>query len=217
MEVALIVPVLYNFDGFTKLMRSVDFPVLPIVLPNWETNIGVAAAWNDGLEKAMGADVAIVVNDDVEFHSGTIAMLADALDDFDLISAVAMPDPPRWSEEHGFPDFACFAVKPADFVEKFGMFDENFYPAYFEDNDMVYRIKLGGGRQGVHMSAGINHPGSVTQNWGGQRVVSHEKFESNRDYYVTKWGGRPHEEIYERPFNGISGKTYKDWTLLTTV
>lgn len=211
--VALIVPVLHNFVGFTKLMKSVDFPVTPIVIPNWENNIGVAAAWNKGLEQALGEDAAIIVNDDVELHPGTIAKLVDALDEYDLISGVATPDPSRWAEDYEFPDFACFAVKPTDFIEKFGTFDENFYPAYFEDNDMVRRIKVGGGRQGIHMSAGINHVGSATQNWGGSKVVSDQQFELNRDYFVMKWGGMPHEEKFDKPFDGyMTDLTYKEWT-----
>jgi GT2 family glycosyltransferase len=209
--VAVIVPVLYNFEGLEKLKASVDVDVEFIVIDNSVNNAGVAAAWNKGLSSAAEHDVAIIANDDVVLHPGTIDKLIDASADFDLISAVASPDPNQGPVEHPFPDFACYAVKPTEFVERFGLFDENFYPAYFEDNDMAYRIKLGGGKQGVHMSAGMDHVGSATQFWGGGRVVSHEKFEENRAYFVGKWGGRPHEEVYSQPFNGLTGRTYKEW------
>lgn len=210
--VALIVPVLYNFEGFTRLMHSVDYPVRTIVIPNYDNNIGVAAAWNKGLSQVTDEnEYAIIANDDVEFHHHAIERLISALDDFDLISAVATPDPPRGPEVHGFPDFACFAIKPVDFVSKFGTFDENFFPAYFEDNDMVHRINVGNGRQGVHMSAGINHEGSATQFWNGGKVVSDKQFEENRDRYIAKWGGRPTEETFYAPFDGMTNKTYKEW------
>lgn len=211
--VAVIVPVLYNFEGLEKLKDSLDVDAEVIVIDNSLNNIGVAPAWNKGLGIAneMGHEVALVCNDDVTLHPGTMQKLIDATDDFDLISAIGTPDPDRGPIEYEFPDFACFAIKPREFFDKFGLFDENFQPAYFEDNDMVYRIKLAGGKQGIHMSAGMDHVGSATQFWGGGRVVSHEKFRENRSYYESKWGGSPHQETYLRPFNGLTGQTYKEW------
>jgi GT2 family glycosyltransferase len=101
-------------------------------------------------------------------------------------------------------------VKPEEFIQKFGLFDEGFSPAYFEDNDMHYRIKISGGSAYARTDAGFYHHGSVTQNWGGQRVVSHEMFRSNQAYYEFKWGGRPGQEVYDRPWNNEKLKV-SDW------
>lgn len=212
-RVALIVPVMTNFRGFTRLMASVDEAVRPFVINNWDTNHGVAKAWNVGIRDAIEqeADVAIICNDDVIFHPGTIARLVEASLDMDLVSVVASDTGQTGILEADFPDFCCFAIDPASFVDKFGWFDEHFYPAYFEDNDMAYRIKLAGGRQGLCLDAQVHHEGSATQYMDRENpVVDSPAFEKNRDYYIGKWGGRPHEETYDAPFRGLTNKTYKD-------
>lgn len=216
MEIGLVVPVLSNFAGFAQLMNSVDTAVTPIVLDNWNGNRGVAASWNEGIRKGFGLDVVIISNDDVAFYPGTIKKIAQPIkeEEFDLLSVVATD-----TGQHGFledakPDFCCFAINPERFVDQFGMFDENFKPAYFEDNDMYYRIKLAGGRSALRLSARVDHGGSVTQfsaNNEEGRVVSHEQFRKNQSYYSAKWGGIPGSETFTHPFN-MGHRDIKDWT-----
>lgn len=199
MKVGLVVPVLYNFEGFTKLIKSVDIPVQPFVIPNWETNKGVAASWNIGLDLAIEnkCDYLFIINDDVEMEPGSMAKMVEAVKDADLVSAIGgHSDQTGFFEivDNGSPDFACFVIKPKEFLEKFDYFDEGYYPAYFEDNDMRYRIKIAGGKQGIVMDAPMVHGVSVTQNWNGDRVVSHERFNANAARYRFKWGGMPGEE-----------------------
>ena len=203
--IGLIVPVLHNFEGFTRLMESVDLPVMPYVIDNYEINRGVAAAWNEGLRSAMNCEYAFIVNDDVTMYRDSMSkMIGDMqLHNADLVSAIGGDGLTGGFHEivdNGSPDFSCFVVKPKQFVEKFGFFDEKFYPAYFEDNDMRYRIKLAGGKQGVSLGARMKHGVSVTQNWNGERVVSHEQFDKNKAYYVSKWGGEPGKETVTEPF-----------------
>lgn len=209
--IALVVPVYKNFAGFANLMASVDQEVVPVIIPNWENNIGVSKGWNAGLLRALnhGADITIISNDDVSLHPGTIRKLSQNIDRFDIISGTNRRD---IAEVDGFdehPDFSLFAVKTRSFVNKFGFFDENFSPAYFEDNDMARRVLVSGGSYGRMLNAGMYHVGSVTQNMDGP-VVTSSMFETNRDYYIRKWGGQPMEEKFTYPFNDES-KTIKDW------
>lgn len=207
-RIGLVVPVYKNFEGFAALMKSVDHVVLPIIIPNWEKNMGVSVGWNIGIKKAIEEDCAyaLVCNDDIELGPKTIHKLIDGiLDGYDLVTPVntknqAAADLPEYQEN---PDFACFMIRPAQFVEKFGNFDIQFSPAYFEDNDMAYRIKLAGGKAVCRTDAGMLHHGSVTQNWGGGQVVTGSMFERNQGYYVSKWGGLPCAETYTQPFNGV--------------
>jgi GT2 family glycosyltransferase len=205
-KVGLVVPVLHNFKGLAELLKSVDAQVQPIIIPNWNHNLGVSAGWNVGIEQSIyyACDVTIVANDDIVFDPNTIRKLRDGIryDGFDLVTAVNTRDgAPTAKREYGEnPDFACFAIEPEGFTEKFGSFDENFSPAYFEDNDMHYRLKVAGAKVGDRRDAGMFHAGSVTQNWGGWQVVSGEMFESNRRYYAKKWGGTPGEETYTSPY-----------------
>lgn len=205
-RIGLIVPVYKNFQGFARLMQHVDVPVFPAVIPNWENNIGVAPAWNKGLQMCIdnSVDVAVIANDDAYPLPMTMTKLFNSLwhDGYDAVSSWQNGTPGLAPEmDHANLDFSFLAVKPVDFVHKFGWFDENFKPAYFEDNDMHRRLKLQGAKTAVRRDCVHMHDGSVTQFWDGSRVVSHEQFRQNELYYAKKWGGRPGSERYVRPFN----------------
>lgn len=208
--IGLIVPVYKNFEGFAQLMRSVDVSVLPIVIDNWRENIGVSAGWNVGIQEAIAnrCDVALVCNDDIILHPGTITKLVAEVWNHraDLVTPINTRDGrvTEKPEHHPHPDFSCFMIEPEKFVYKFGHFDTNFSPAYFEDNDMAYRIKLLGGSYYCRTDAGFFHKGSVTQNWGGQQVVTGTMFRANEAYYISKWGGRPGQERWNTPYNNPS-------------
>lgn len=213
-NVGLIVPVYKNFPGFAELIASVDIPVTPLIIPNWNENIGVSAGWNRGLRWAinLGLDAAFICNDDVVFEPATMTkMLIGISEGYDLVSGFNTRDETydhlEKVEYIDSPDYACFAVDPISFVNKFGWFDENFSPAYFEDNDMHYRIKLAGGTDKKRTDAPFFHKGSVTQNWGGGQVVTSPMFEKNREYYRTKWGGVPDEETFTIPFESHDEET----------
>ena len=220
MLIGLVVPVMSNFKGFAELMRSVNDIVLPIVEDNWTVNRGVSKAWNDGILWAAesGCSHVMVANDDVTFTGvEPLRNLAETMDfaGLDLITPTDVKNVPDVFDSSlgENPNFAAFMIRPAEFLEKFGEFDENFKPAYFEDNDMAYRIKVGGGRYANDLRYTIRHEGSVTQfkgqGPGEERVVSHMRFRLNRDYYQAKWGGIPGEEKYSTPFN--RGGSIRDW------
>ena len=214
-RIVLAVPVMYNFKGYTQLMASVDIPVLPYVYNNWDVNRGVSRAWNDAIDDNQNADVLIISNDDIIFEPGCLETLVRNIrNGYDLATAVNTRDFPKPEDcNPEEPDYSCFAVDPVLFVSKHGYFDENFTPAYFEDNDMAYRIKLNEGKQVKLASARMFHKGSQTQLWNGEegRVVSHQQFETNRGYYIGKWGGTPGNEVFKRPFNTYTFDT-KHWT-----
>lgn len=213
-RLAVVVPVLHNFKGLTELMTSIDYDVYPIIIPNWIENKGVAASWNLGMKIAMAHSIGnvLVVNDDIVFEPGCVYKMMNALYGRIFTSALNTRDfTPAKSEQYDSePDFACFMVHPAQFVKRVGWFDENFYPAYFEDNDMGYRMQLGGILdESRRLDAPMFHHGSVTQNWEGKQVVNGPQFEKNRLYYRTKWGGVPGEETYKTP-HGL-GNSFKEW------
>lgn len=218
-RIGLCVPVLTNFEGFARLMQSVDMPVRPYVIPNWENNLGVSGGWNSGIRQAIGnyMDYLFVINDDIVMQSNSMRHMLWGMYNHDLITAFntrdenydypGLNDPARHIDS---PDYSCFVIRPLEFTSRFGYFDENFAPAYFEDNDMAYRIKLAGGSDVKCTAAPMFHAGSVTQNWNGNLVVTHEMFRKNRAYYEQKWGGAPGEEKFSTPFNDPD-LTIKDW------
>lgn len=85
--------------------------------------------------------------------------------------------------------------------EKTGYIDVNFFPAYFEDNDICLRAIKSNVTSCTVTSAFYFHFWSRTihQGSGG----SNNKFFSwNSNFYHTKWGGTPGQEKYSLPFNG---------------
>lgn len=205
MTVGLAVPVLNNFKGYTKLMMSVDTTVMPFVQPNWEENIGVGPAWNNALNwgRDKSLEYLIIVNDDVIFRPGVInKMLHWSARGYDLVSP---QNETGVCHPYGL-NFWCFMVKPAEFLRKFGTFDENFAPAYYEDDDMAYRIKLAGGsiknlnEKAYHEVMGTKIDQDTHRSY----------YENNLEYYIEKWGGEPSMERYDNPY-GDPTKDHRYW------
>lgn len=186
-------------------------------------NVGCAGGWNKGVEWAIehGFTHIVVANNDILVGPHAIegmykrmkrdphVLLCSAVD---VIREVPVPQMVL-NEEHDVnkkpdteaphPNFSCFMITP-ETIEKVGWFDEDFFPAYFEDNDYHYRLKLVGGKDCAiaNTTAVFIHYGSRTQNQNiGAPIVPGDKFNKNREYFIRKWGGAPTTEKYTLPFN----------------
>jgi len=101
------------------------------------------------------------------------------------------------------PNFSAFMLDRRTW-EEVGEMDELFAPAYFEDNDYHYRMKLLDFVAIVYPPALFYHFGSGTQNEANENklpIVPGPLFENNRASYARKWGGVPGQEKYEHPYN----------------
>jgi GT2 family glycosyltransferase len=109
-------------------------------------NRGVSRSWNDGILDAYteGADVVIVANDDVCPAEGDLDRIAEKAarhpDRYIVSCAGPHERLGRFLPSHGY---SFFAVNPIA-VESIGCFDENFFPAYCEDQDYARRAGLAG-------------------------------------------------------------------------
>jgi hypothetical protein len=207
LKIAVGVPTLSNFKGLAELFASLwGEEYTPFVVSNWVTNIGVSKSWNEVLHATHTTyDLLVVCNDDILFHGNSFSRLREewARRPADCIMMTGSTEV-GWKDKfvRGAPDYSCFAVNPSEFLAHFGHFDENFTPAYFEDNDSHYRIKLSGKEAYRLNEAQITHKGSQTQNANPKApIVTSQMFENNRSYYVEKWGGTPGCEKYDRPYN----------------
>lgn len=185
-----------------RFFTSVDYGVLApmIVMANKDAkrNLGVAGAWNHGISKTPNSKWWLIVNEDVWFNPGqlqNLCGLADQLcDDCHVIYADT--------------GFECFVWTHRGHRE-IGTFDENFWPLYYEDNDMRIRLALAGN---LTRSAGIkvNH---------GKPKVGGPNYEGlvkgcglfNREYLLRKWGSLD-EPMWDNPFRAV-GRTPRMWTL----
>lgn len=88
-----------------------------------------------------------------------------------------------------------------DLLYEVGYLDENFFPAYYEDNDHRHRMKLAG-LEWEYLPLKYEHRVSSTlKNSAENRRRNQETFAENGRYYIEKWGGLPTQEKYETPFD----------------
>jgi len=221
MKVGVVVPVLINFQIALEALASVktQFDWQPYIQANWLNNRGVSGAWNDGIQAAFddGCTYVLVINDDVVLSRWTIdnqiKVLEEKRDELFVLTTgwsttPPIPESPLSMMDYGEPpteaawipgaDFACFMLNRLCW-EEVGKFDENFFPAYFEDNDYHRRLLLRGFQARIVPQAPYYHYGSMTQNTN--HGVNHHQFQINQGYYQTKWGGGPGAEIYANPYN----------------
>ncbi len=165
---------------------------ITVVTPARQMSVG--AAWNALAGKAP--EGLIIASDDLRFGRDTLWELVSAAQgNPDGLLFVSPQDPLN--------EFALFLLtrRATDLI---GPFDEGFYPAYFEDNDYRYRLKLAGHEVVRVPGCTYDHVGSATlkAKRSHEQVRHWEDFARNRARYVAKWGGLPGEETFAVPFDG---------------
>jgi GT2 family glycosyltransferase len=186
----------------------------------WGFQKSVNYGINDAFERDF--DLAFVVNNDIVLHPEAIWRIAQCFEKGDVAMVTCLDVSGEMQEKHiapgdislllsqdkedvpesPHPSFSAFAINK-ECWETIGEFDELFAPAYFEDNDFHYRMKLAGLTGIVHPPAMFYHYGSRTTNEAGENgvlVVSGGMFENNRAAYVRKWGGVPGQERFKTPY-----------------
>jgi len=166
-----------------------------ILVDNSEINIGVASSWNVGANRVLKtkADWLILLSTTVRFGTAGGTDFLDGLEQHggaDLVSGRDM----GWH---------LHAIS-RNAIERVGLFDEVFNPAYYEDNDWLYRYKLEYGVNALdnqkwidvdHVSLGDAHSlrfNHVAIDIGIQRQK-----------YRKKWGADPGEELYTTPYHDV--------------
>jgi len=204
-------------DGTREFLRKQNKPA-NFVYCEADFNVGCSGSWNIAAATAfvtLECDRLICLNNDILLKAETLDVMLETLKGakiglttgVDVASKVASSEEfyarskPEFNSFVEEPQFSCFAIDKKTF-EKVGPFDEGFYPAYFEDNDYHYRMKQADIRAVCCYGAEYYHFGSRTKalsveftNYIAQRHVKNEQ------YYIEKWGGKPGEEKYIRPFN----------------
>jgi GT2 family glycosyltransferase len=159
-------------------------------------NLGVSASWNLILKSTPKAPWWMFSNSDIEFAPGDLDRLSHHMETEGGVALLGT--------------FSVFGVT-AQALETVGFFDENFAPAYFEDNDYDYRCQLAGISL-VGLPTGLRHEISSTlRSSESYHRQNQYTFACNQDYYRRKWGGNPTNEEFKTPFN--SGQDPRSWTL----
>lgn len=235
MKIGIVIPVMNNFRGAIELIWSAkskhDLQVY--IESQWiEPRKSLAQAWTDGAKKAFddGCDYAIVCNDDILMSPDTIDALVEEYkalrhnenvimvtpnniklelaDPYHILS-YERPTANYTFSEH--PNFSCFCIAP-EFFELVGTFDNNFYPAWFEDNNCHRVAQLLGYKLISTTASPQVHIGGVSTS-----MMPNPDSGVSQAYYIKKWGGLPAShgnptsvERYATPYNNPNF-TAKDW------
>lgn len=165
-------------------------------------NIGVAASWNRGCRVAFdrGARFATLTSCSMRFADGGDALCRTA--DF-------AADHRQW--QYGFESlngWHLFTLGHKTW-STVGEFDEAFHPAYFEDNDYIWRMRQAGILEPVGGDRSTRRiPWVPTLEYdcvgNAMAVKACDIKIDNADllaYYARKWGGEPGHEVFSSPFD----------------
>jgi GT2 family glycosyltransferase len=189
----MIVPILVGPDILRRMLDTIDYPVAKLIIIDngdalrysgpWPVehvqstkiikmpaNLGVAGSWNLGIKAAPFAPWWLITNFDVEWPSGSLQAFAEQASGEDVLLAQS-PQP-----------YCAFAVGE-DVVQRVGLFDEAFHPAYFEDNDYDLRCAI----EGVKVKRStipVMHHNSSTIGYFGE--INNRTYASNAEYMNGK-------------------------------
>ena len=182
---------LKRFDLADRLLASIDYPVEHLVIvdnsgtceyepvkPVWVVNmwvirvpfgLGLVGAWNLIVKSTPYAPYWVLVNDDAWFEPGQMKAIPEQVDTAALNFLDIVP---KWSG----------VVFGEGMVEKVGLYDENFYPLYFDDNDLERRVDLASVSKKT-IACKMGHKNSSTLHSGYEKYNS-VSYSNNHNLYA---------------------------------
>ena len=188
----MIVPILVGPDILRRMLDTIDYPIKKLIIIDngdalryqgpWPVehvqstkvikmpaNLGVAGSWNLGIKATPFAPWWLITNFDVEWPAGSLRMFAEQAGEGVLLAQSPQP-------------YCAFAIGE-DVVQRVGLFDEGFHPAYFEDNDYELRCAV----EGVKVKRStipVVHHNSSTIGYFGE--INNRTYASNAEYMNGK-------------------------------
>lgn len=222
------IPIVNGVHWLERLLNSIDYPVDEVLIINnngrgeitkeldeltfkkydfirnlkalhMPSNLGVSSSWNLIIKLYLNLPYWVIINHDVGLIPGCLDELMELAKD----------------DEIGFVgDGPLFLIKDTT-VQKCGLFDENFYPAYLEDldyymrmnNESVKRVSL---KSQFYHGDTFHYSESGSQTWRSDLSLKGKidfSRESNEYYMVEKWGydwvgpGWSYYNPWKNPFN----------------
>lgn len=171
-------------NGKQNISDKIKHPNIEVI--ENESNIGVANSWNVLCKKIYEEhDYAIILNDDI-YLGRKDWEIDNLLTNYKKDFYVTMQD---W----------CVFILPKSTFKEVGEFDGGFFPAYYEDNDYHYRMKLNNKSffQIPFLNPFLYQASQTIEKEPSLRQM----IQKNKDRYISKWGGEPKKETFKRPFN----------------
>lgn len=198
-----------------RLANSIDWPLTKVAYnngkpdalehfgdthPDWfiidslTENKGVAGSWNECAEMFPKEKGWLLCNDDCWFLPGQLEKICRCAEENPNEPVIFL---------NSSQAFYCFFWGAAG-KETIGLFDDNFFPAYYEDCDYRVRMRLSGKTEYVYAlgddvapvphgkprDGGVNYASMIQ----GAGLL-------NRSYWRRKWGSDDHENAtYQTPY-----------------
>ena len=165
-------------------------------------NAGIATSWNFGLKRIMQDS-----DDYIIILSASMILNQDIGHFISFIEEDIMTHntPGCLYLRNGDKPFHYFGITQRG-IQTIGFFDENFWPAYYEDRDYLYRIKLLSLPRDIviidtsNLSYAQGNSLAINSDTGLMSLYQYNIVRIT-DYYQRKWGGPLDKEVYRRPFN----------------
>lgn len=209
------VPTLFNYEGLDVLLNSIlkqtlwpkeiiicdngrslninkykNFPIpVSIITPYY--NKGCGSGWNEIIRSANDRDV-LMASDDTEFIYE---------DSIEKMYCYTLPEFDSYHFVYGYGYSCYFATRKA--INMVGLFDENIWPALYEDTDYATRVgilTLKTPIRIVSIEVCKNYSFTVKKHFSTEINVNLR----NKNYVYKKWGylnqDIPKYPIYKKPF-----------------
>lgn len=185
----LVVPILNRYDLLEEMLNSINYPIDNILIIdnggqfktdknikvlNMPANLGLSAAWNLGIKCYPNAKYWLFASADTKWGESSLQEI-DSLSGSDKLILT--------NDAYG-----CFSVGE-NIIDKVGLFDEYFYPIYFEDNDFHERVARFCPENTIVSTSIQAAPevGSQTINSDDKlKNINHDTFVKNQEYYKYK-------------------------------
>jgi GT2 family glycosyltransferase len=184
-----------NFDFVSKVKNfcdNLDNNFISKIDISWHpSNLGCAASWNYHFKQYPFCDFFVKSDDDVVFEPGTLKkMVEDYLSNDSMVFAT------------NHTRYCCFLI-PKRVLNKVGLFDENYWPANYEDDDYLIRLNRCNEKTFTIGDNSIKHLSS-----GSSRNLNSDKelrllqnfLVETESYFYKKWGGG-YPNSFSHPFN----------------
>ena len=190
----LIIPVLNRYDLLDDNLNTIDYPIgeiliinngketyepkrkdLNVRVLNLPSNLGMSGSWNLGIKLYPHQEYWIYSSADTHWVPGALEKLNAASGKDKLIMTTE-----AWS---------CFSIGE-NIIREVGLFDEFFYPIYFEDNDYYERVMRSSVKDGyVNGTIEVNVPHGASQTINSDKNLkkrNNETFVVNEEYFQQK-------------------------------
>ena len=190
----LAIPVLNRYDLLDQNLETIDFPIgeiliinngkepyktkrkdLNVRVLNLPSNLGMSGSWNLTIKLYPHKPYWVFSSADTHWIPGALEKIYNASNKDKLVMTNE-----GWS---------CFSIGE-DLIREVGLFDEFFYPIYFEDNDYYERVMRSNLKNGyISGTIEVNAPHGASQTINSDEKLktrNNETFVVNEVYFQQK-------------------------------